>query len=113
MDTTARQLNEVMMAMEVELRRLTLWEAVPPPPTDLRSMELFCCDFLSFLQWLQWVLLPRMHDVIEQGGPYPARSGIYVYAEEWAMYNCAEGLALLRKIKRIVVVFVVWLCGRH
>src|SRR3569833_1971668 len=74
MDTTDRQLNEVMMAMEVELRSLTLWEAVPPPPTDLRSMEPFCCDTLSFPQWLLWVLLPRMHDVIEQGGPYRARS---------------------------------------
>lgn len=100
MDTTARQLNEVMMAMEAELRRLTLWEAASPPAADLCSAEPFCCDTLSFPQWLQWVLLPRMYDVVAQGGPYPARSGIYVYAEEWAMHNCAEGLALLRLVKR-------------
>lgn len=100
MDTTARQLNEVLMALEAELRRLTLWEAAPPLDADLGSREPFCCDTLSFPQWLQWVLLPRMHDVIAQGGPYPARSGIYVYAEEWVLHNCAEGLPLLRLIKQ-------------
>lgn len=100
MDATARQISEVLTAMEIELRRLSLWEPVPPLDADLRSNQPFCCDTLSFPQWLQWVLLPRMHDAVAQNGPYPTRSGIYVYAEEWAMHNCAEGLALLRLVKR-------------
>src|SRR3569833_202539 len=113
MDTTSRHLYAGLLAMVAVVRRLSRGEAVPPPPTDLRSMEPFCCDTLSFPLWLQWVLLPRMHDVIEQGGPYPARSGIYVYAEEWAMYNCAEGLALLRLIKRFDDVIEARPSGRH
>lgn len=100
MDTSTRQFSEVLLAMEAELRRLTLWEAAAPTATDLTSEQPFCCDTLSFPQWLQWILLPRMHDIVAEGGPYPTRSGIYVYAEEWAKHQCPEGLALLRLVRR-------------
>ena len=103
MDTRTRQFSEVLLAMEAELRRLALWETTPPPDDDLGSTQPFCCDTLNFTQWLQWVLLPRMQGIVAQGGPYPMRSGIYMYAEEWAKHQCAEGLGLLQLIKRFDV----------
>lgn len=88
------------MAIETELRALSLWEGDPPAAEDLLSDQPFCCDTLAFPQWLQWILLPRMWQIVEQGGPYPLRCGIYVYAEEWVRQEGIDGLALLRLMRR-------------
>lgn len=100
MDIFTRKISELMAAMETELRRLALWETLPPAAEDLNSAQPFCCDTLAFPQWLQWIFLPRMRDIVAHNGPYPAHSGIYAYAEEWAMHQCVDGLALLHLIKR-------------
>ena len=79
---------------------MALWQGVAPPAADLLSQQPFCCDTLTFPQWLQWILLPRMHAIVERAGPYPSRCGIYVYAEEWALHHCEDCLALLKLIRR-------------
>ena len=100
MDSYDREISEALLAIEAELRFLSLWESEPPPAADLLSKQPFCCDTLMFPQWVQWILLPRMWTIIDQGGPYPARCGIYVYAEEWAMHQGADCLTLLQLIKQ-------------
>jgi uncharacterized protein YqcC (DUF446 family) len=100
MDSYTRDLSEALLAIEAELRSLSLWENEPPSPEDLRSDQPFCCDTLAFPQWLQWILLPRMWDLLERGGPYPSRSGIYAYGEEWALRQGADSLVLLRLVRR-------------
>jgi uncharacterized protein YqcC (DUF446 family) len=103
MDGYERDISEALLAIEAELRFLALWESEPPPAADLLSKQPFCCDTLDFTQWLQWILLPRMWNIVEQGGPYPPRCGIYVYAEEWAMHQGSDSLALLGLMKRFDV----------
>ena len=100
MDENAREISEALLAIEAELRSLSLWESEPPSPEDLLSNQPFCCDTLDFPQWLQWILLPRMWHIIEHTGPYPTRCGIYVYAEEWGKYHASDSLALLRLVRR-------------
>jgi uncharacterized protein YqcC (DUF446 family) len=100
MDAYDREIGEALLAIEAELRYLSLWESEPPPAEDLLSNQPFCYDTLGFPQWMQWILLPRMWRIVERAGPYPARCGIYVYAEEWAMHQGADSLALLGLIKR-------------
>ena len=95
-----REISEALLAIEAELRFLSLWEGEPPPAEDLLSDQPFCCDTLDFPQWVQWILLPRMWNIVEQAGPYPARCGIHAYAEEWAVNQGADSLALLGHIKR-------------
>ena len=109
MDVFEREMSQLMLAMEAEMRGLSLWDSAPPSAEDLQSSQPFCCDTLLFPQWLQWVLLPRMWGIVERAGPYPAHSGIYAYAEEWAMYHRSDSLALLRLIKR----FDELIEGRH
>ncbi|MEJ2553073.1 MAG: YqcC family protein [Gammaproteobacteria bacterium] len=100
MDSYDREISEALLAIEAELRCLSLWESAPPPAADLLSDQPFCCDTLDFPQWAQWILLPRMWDIVRQSGPYPTRCGIYDYAEEWSMHQDADCLALLNLIKR-------------
>jgi uncharacterized protein YqcC (DUF446 family) len=47
----------------------------------LASQEPFCVDTLEFAEWLQWIFLPRMKQLIEAGDELPAVSGILPMAE--------------------------------
>ena len=100
MDDYDREISETLLAIEAELRGLSLWESEPPSREDLLSEQPFCCDTLDFPQWVQWILLPRMWHIVEQVGPYPARCGIYAYAEEWALHHAVDSLVLLELMRR-------------
>lgn len=81
MNEALHQLADVVLGIEAELRRLQLWAAAPPSGRALDSRMPFCCDTLEFGQWLQWVFIPRMKHIIEQGDRLPGESSILPFAE--------------------------------
>lgn len=109
MPTLEHKIADLLLSMEVEMRRLELWEAQPPPVAALRSREPFCIDTLDFSQWLQWILIPRMKDLLERGEPFPAQSDIYPLAEEVFAGLQQDTWQLLRLIRQ----FDETICGRR
>ena len=93
---TLRQVADLLLALESELRRQGLWEAEPPAPERLASSVPFCHDTLELQQWLQWVFVPRMGELVEQGGPLPGGSGIAPIAEYVFGQMAAETDELVR-----------------
>lgn len=81
MDTLSHQLADLLLAIEAEMRRISLWETERPPEEALSSLFPFCHDTLAFHQWLQWVFLPRMKTVLETEEDFPASSDISPLAE--------------------------------
>lgn len=81
MDTLAHQLADLLLSIEAEMRLLSLWEATPPDEGALSSLMPFCHDTLRFEQWLQWVFLPKMKQVLETEEDFPASSDISPLAE--------------------------------
>jgi len=77
-----RALMAVVDGLEAELRRMRLWEPVPPRQELLASPEPFCVDTLALSQWLQWMLIPRMRRIFAGDGDLPTRSAIHPYAED-------------------------------
>lgn len=94
----------LLIDLEAEMRQRLLWELEAPDPAALASTQPFCIDTLSFPQWLQFVFLPRMHELLDAGRALPAQCSI---AEMGEMYfgagAGAEVIALLREIDRAVV----------
>ncbi len=90
---------DLLLELEVELRRLGLWEDERPSEAALASPLPFCCDTLSFPQWLQFVFLERMKPLIEAGGPLPGRCGIAPMAEEWFAGAPLESERLIRILR--------------
>jgi uncharacterized protein YqcC (DUF446 family) len=80
------ELADLLLAIEAEMRRNALWESQAPDDQALASLMPFCHDTMSFSQWLQWVFLPRMKEVLESQQDYPASSDIHPLAE----YSLAE-----------------------
>lgn len=56
-------------AIEALLRQHQLWQETAPQPEAFASTQPFCLDTLAPFEWLQWVLIPRMHALLEGGTP--------------------------------------------
>jgi uncharacterized protein YqcC (DUF446 family) len=76
------ELRVLLESLESEMRRQGRWEQESPPAEALRSTEPFAVDTLTFDQWLQWILLPRMHELLVRQLPLPANCAIQPMAEE-------------------------------
>jgi len=100
MHNIPQRIVDVLLELEAEMRALDRWEEERPPARALASQQPFCVDQLAFEQWLQWIFLPRMKDIIETGRPLPAQSGIFVYAEECLRHHGSESAHLLKLLKR-------------
>jgi uncharacterized protein YqcC (DUF446 family) len=81
MDTMSA-IEAVVDGIENELKTLDLWASEPPSQAALSSEQPFCYDTLGFIDWLQWVFLPRINDALAEPVELPERSGIFAYAEE-------------------------------
>lgn len=76
------QLSQLLQTLEDELRLQGRWDASAPSPGALRSTQPFAFDTLTFDQWLQWILLPKMHDLLLHQMPLPDNCAIQPMAEE-------------------------------
>lgn len=76
------RLAELLQSLERELRLQGRWDEVAPAPDALQSTQPFAVDTLSFDQWLQWILLPRMHTLLRQQLPLPTDCAMRPMAEE-------------------------------
>lgn len=104
-DMLAHQLADLILELEAEMRRTGLWETQPPPDDALDSLTPFCHDTLRFEQWLQWVFLPRMKQVLETEEGFPASSDIAPLAElrfEQLPQQTDQLLALIEAFDRFI-----------
>ncbi|WP_405120227.1 YqcC family protein [Pseudomonas leptonychotis] len=82
MDARVSALAEQLLLIERELRVQGWWQAQAPSLDALSSEQPFCVDTLAFEQWLQWIFLPRMKQLLEAGAVLPSVSGIQPMAEQ-------------------------------
>lgn len=79
---TYSHLADIILELEMALRQHQLWESESPSPNALQSQQPFCFDTLRFSQWLQFVFIARLQNIIEIQAPLPQSSGIVAIAEE-------------------------------
>lgn len=77
------EIASLLIDIEGELRRLNQWQAMPPAAEALASTEPFCIDTLSFVQWLQFIFLPRMRALIQAEQLPLGRCEIQPLAEQY------------------------------
>lgn len=66
--------------IESEMRSLGLWQEQRPPDSAFQSQRAFFADTMAFTQWIQWVLLARVRQVVAERGSFPAHSQVSAYA---------------------------------
>ena len=94
----AYQVADRLLAIELQLRQMNCWQSEPLAAEKYLSCEPFCLDTMSFEQWLQFVLLPRLKQLVEDGQPLPTVSGVAPMAEEHYRSGSDPGQALIREL---------------
>lgn len=83
------------------MRQLELWSRQQPGPEAMASRLPFCADTLAFEQWLQWIFLPRMQQLLDQSQPLPARCGLKPMGEQSLQHLGRRRFDLLAVLERI------------
>ncbi len=80
--TTSLVLSELLEQLSQQLKCNGHWQTSSPSVADLSSTEPFSIDRLSASEWLQWVFIPKMSQLINDGQPLPKGFLIAPYIEE-------------------------------
>ncbi|MFV8783586.1 YqcC family protein [Microbulbifer sp. SA54] len=91
----------LLLELEAELRLMQLWQDEKPTAEALASTEPFCVDTLTLPQWLQFVFLPRMSQLVEAELPLPGECGIAPMAEEFFRGSALPFAGLVAKLGEI------------
>lgn len=79
--TLHQRVREQLHQLETQLRKQNLWQSAAPAPDAFASTQPFCMDTLEPFEWLQWVLIPRMHALLDSQQPLPQAFAIAPYYE--------------------------------
>ncbi|HUH37546.1 MAG TPA: YqcC family protein [Spongiibacteraceae bacterium] len=93
-------LAALLAELEAALHHCDAWSCILPRADRLESELPFCVDTLSFPEWLQFVLLPRLGALVEGRLPLPTASGIEAMG---TLYFAGDARAdpLLQILKRL------------
>ncbi|HVU12463.1 MAG TPA: YqcC family protein [Phototrophicaceae bacterium] len=75
-EAVARQAD----AIEAEMKRIGFWQDTPLKPEQYDFRAAFAGDTMAFPQWLQFIFLPRVRDIIARRGQFPPSSQVAAYA---------------------------------
>lgn len=87
-----------LLAIEIQLRQMNSWQSEPLPAEKYLSREPFALDTMTFEQWLQFVLLARLKQLIEDDQPLPENSAVAAMAEEHFRRCPGRGRALIDEL---------------
>jgi uncharacterized protein YqcC (DUF446 family) len=59
-----------------EMKRIGFWQAEPLKPEQYDFRSAFALDTMAFNQWLQFVFVPRVEQILASQGTFPARSQV-------------------------------------
>lgn len=99
------QVRQALFDIEATLRASVFWQTSPPEADAFVSTEPFCLDTMRPEQWLQWVLLPRMHALLDGGAPLPQALAITPYFEEALDGDTNVILPLLAQLRALDALF--------
>ncbi len=82
--------------IEAELKRIGLWRNTPLDSPQYAFTKAFGMDTMSFSQWLQFIFIPRVREIVAQRGQFPSQSQVGAQAvREFDGYSEADHLVWL------------------
>ena len=106
MSDIRRQLAVRLFAVEQHMRDLDVWSDMTPSSAALASEQPFAIDTLEFVEWLQFIFLPRLQGLVQSGAPLPSVCGTAPMAEEyfrgWSICGTDSLIAALTAIDELL-----------
>ena len=80
-------------AIEAEMKRRGLWQSNPLTPEQYEFQQAFALDTMAFSQWLQFIFIPRVRNIIQTRDEFPSSSSVGAQAvREFDGYDEASKL---------------------
>ncbi len=79
-------IEEKINAIETEMKRIALWQNEPLPKSAYDFNGAFGADKMSLGQWLQFVFIPRVRELLKTNGPWPVVSEVGTYAAQQFLF---------------------------
>jgi uncharacterized protein YqcC (DUF446 family) len=96
-ELVASKIDEI----EAEMRRMGVWQSQPLTPEQLDFKEPFGMDLLTLEQWLQFIFIPNVKDIIVTKGEFPSGSQVGDHAfREWVMWGSRDNVEPLIQLLR-------------
>ncbi|MBS4494131.1 YqcC family protein [Cronobacter sakazakii] len=76
-----QRVRQQLQRVEQVLRHHQQWQSAAPHSSAFESTQPFCMDTLEPYEWLQWVLIPRLHALLDAGAPLPQAFAVAPYYE--------------------------------
>jgi uncharacterized protein YqcC (DUF446 family) len=92
---------QTLSAITKEMQHLGLWHDASPSQEKLASKLPFCVDTLTFCEWLQWIMFPKLFVIIETKANLPSKSNMSVMAQEALKREDANTEQLLKLITQL------------
>ena len=68
---TRNDIAAQLIDLEAALRQLDLWSDRPPAADAMQSEQPFAMDTMDFEQWLQFIFMPTLYQLLETGAALP------------------------------------------
>jgi uncharacterized protein YqcC (DUF446 family) len=96
-EIVAAKINEI----EAEMRRMGMWQDQPLTPEQLDFEKPFGMDKLALEQWLQFIFIARVREIIAAKGKFPSGSQVADQAfREWVMWGSRTDVEPLIQLLR-------------
>lgn len=105
--TRPSKIDRVRMKLEEiekEMKESGIWQSAPLAPEAYAFTRAFAGDTMAYSQWLQFIFIPRVREVVDGHGDLPPTSSVGAQAvREFDGYDAAAGLAnLLAEFDEII-----------
>ena len=67
-------------AIEIEMKRIGMWQDEPLKPEQYDFRSAFGADTMAFEQWLEFIFIPHVRDMIVTREPFPSESNVAAQA---------------------------------
>jgi len=85
--------TQMIADIEAEMKKINLWQDEDLPPEKFEFRQAFAMDTMTFDQWLQFIFIPRVHDILDNNGSFPKSSSVAAQAvREFDGYTQASNL---------------------
>ncbi|EPV1088715.1 YqcC family protein [Escherichia coli] len=103
--TTHDRVRLQLQALEALLREHQHWRNDEPQPHQFNSTQPFFMDTMEPLEWLQWVLIPRMHDLLDNKQPLPGAFAVAPYYEMALATDHPQRALILAALEKLDALF--------
>ena len=86
------------------MRRIGMWQEVPLPDEAYDFSRAFGADTMTYAQWLQFVFVPRVRELIDSEGDFPSSSSVGTQAVR-EFDGFAEGDVLVQLLSEFDALF--------